>query len=52
MKLNLPEMILCNKEHNTMSMNLYMNMLQQEYTSKVKPTWKLKLFALLTLPKN
>jgi hypothetical protein len=33
-------------------MNLDMNMLQQEYIGQVKPTWKLKLFALLPLPKN
>jgi hypothetical protein len=42
----------CSQQHNTMSMNLYMNMLQHEYTSQVKPTWKLELSALLTLPKN
>jgi len=52
MKVNLPKMILCNQQHNTMSMNLYMNMLQHEYIGKVKPTWKLKLFTLLNLPKN
>jgi hypothetical protein len=52
MKVNLPKMIVCNQQHDTMFMNLNMNMLQQEYIGQVKPTWKLKLFALLTLPKN
>jgi hypothetical protein len=33
-------------------MNLDMNMLQHECKGQVKPTWKLKLFALLTQPKN
>jgi hypothetical protein len=45
-------MIMCNQQHNTMSMNLDMNMLQQEYTSQMKLIGKVKLFALLTLPKN
>jgi len=45
-------MILCSQQLDTMSMNLNMNMLQHKYKGQVKPTWKLKLFALLTLPNN
>jgi hypothetical protein len=50
--MNLPKVIVCNQQHDTMSMNLVMNMLQHEYKGQVKPTWKLKLFDMLTLPKN
>jgi hypothetical protein len=50
--MNSPKVIWCSQQHNIMSMNLDMNMLQQEYKGQMKSTWKLKLFTLITLPKN